>query len=198
MSEKLVSGFFRVSAAEGIPANIEAGQVLPADVYQKALNEHLAKLELNISDPSQVRAFIDQPIFTGPIPHEPDKQQELVSRLIHEYRQANPAVIHAAGIIANEGLTDLTDLYYQCQSSFNWMIRDIINNKVVKEDIQYLQWEYISFPRMVKSIEQLFSILIIIEYDDINPAIITHSVMLYKSNAANVYSSRINIGMTTT
>ena len=48
MSEKLVSGFFRVSAAEGIPANIEAGQVLPADVYQKALNEVLRSEERRV------------------------------------------------------------------------------------------------------------------------------------------------------
>lgn len=197
MSEKIVTGNFTIAPVDGIDPNIAAGDTLPADVYQKALEQHQAVLELNISDPTVPRAFIDQPYCVGPTPNTPEATLSFVSTLIHQYRQSNPAVVHGSAIIPThddrDDTTLLTDVYLQAKSSFTQMLLDIKQNKVIdytSSRLDNLKWEHIAFPRIANDYNRIFAILLFIEYDINNPALIVHSLILRDNNQTDVYSTR--------
>lgn len=193
---KTVRGNFRQGIPRGVPKNVRVGMVLPESVVEEAAREHNARVKLNISDPSGVRPFIDQPIVEGTIPSEMKEATAAVSRLVHEYRNANPKVIHASAVIVDEKAQDndiefLTNMYYKCQNAFTTMVSQVKAEKVlpITPRLENLMWENIGFPRLSTNLHILRAIIIYFEQDD--AALVVHLVFIYNHGEATVYSSRL-------
>ena len=190
-----VKGNFFSTIPKGITPDIKIGDVVSNSVVAQARRENETRIRLGISDPSGIRAFIDQPIVDGTFPLNPDERKSVLSRLIHEYRNANPRVIHAAGIIApgstNDEVAYLTDMYYQCQSAFATMIEQIKDEQVlpITPSLTSLVWENIGFPRLATNLHLLRAVALFIEQDG-NNALVVHVVFLYAHGPAIVYSTR--------
>ena len=190
-----VKGNFYSTIPKGITPNVKVGDVVSDSVVAQARRENETRIRLGISDPAGVRAFIDQPIAEGTFPMNPEERKSVLSRLIHEYRKANPRVIHAAGIIAPGNTPDdvayLTDMYYQCQAAFVAMIQQIKDEEVLPTtpSLESLVWENIGFPRLATNLHLLRAIALFIEQDG-NEALVVHVVFLYAHGPATVYSTR--------
>ena len=194
----LIKGNFRAGVPIGMNKNIQVGTVLTEDILQQVNAEHQARVKLNISDPSGVRPFIDQPIVDGMFPDDIKERQNVLSKLVHEYRSANPNVIHAAGILApdfvnSEDVSYLTNMYYQCQNAFNTMFAQLHENKILPETpkLESLIWENIAFPRMANNLHILRAAIIYFEQD--KDALIIHILFVYAYGQASVFSSRFEI-----
>ena len=190
-----VKGNFFSTIPKGITPDIKVGDVVSNSVVAQARRENETRIRLGISDPAGIRAFIDQPIAEGTFPLNPDDRKSVLSRLIHEYRNANPKVIHAAGIIAPGNTPDdvayLTDMYYKCQSAFVAMIDQIKEQEILPTtpSLNSLVWENIGFPRLATNLHLLRAIALFLEQDGTS-ALVVHVVFLYAHGPAIVYSTR--------
>ncbi len=194
----MIKGDFRPGAPIGINKNIQVGSVLPLDVLEQINNEHEARVKLNISDPSGVRPFIDQPTINGTFPVDIKERQNVLSKLVHEYRSSNPNVIHAVGILApdfvnSEDVSYLTNMYYQGQNAFNTMLSQLRENQILPDTpkLQSLIWENVAFPRMANNLHILRAVVIYFEQD--KDALIIHILFVYAYGQARLFSSRFEI-----
>lgn len=194
----VVHGNFRAGVPVGLNKDIQVGSVVPSEVLEQIEKESEARVAMKVSDSSLARPFIDQPVIVGEIPKEPTKRAALISKLVHEYRNANPNVIHAVGILAPDFINDadvayLTNMYYQCQSAFLTMIQQVKDQKVLPQSprLDNLVWENIAFPRLANNLHLLRACVIYFEQD--NQALIVHILFVYAAGDATVFSSRLPI-----
>lgn len=194
----VVKTTFRPAVPVGMRPDIKVGSKVPQSVVEQAIAEQEARVKLNISDPSGVRPFIDQPVIIGELPLDRTERAALVSKLVHEYRNANPNVIHAVGILApdfvnTEDVAYLTNLYYKCQGAFNTMITQIKEQHIlpITPRLESLMWENIAFPRLANNLHLLRACVIYFEQD--NDALIVHVLFVLSQGESTVFSTRIAI-----
>lgn len=190
-----VKGNFSSTIPKGITPSIKVGDVVPKATLAQIRREEMTRQKLNISDPSGIRAFIDQPIVEGTFPMDMEERKTVLSRLIHEYRNANPNVIHAAGIVVptkgGDEVAYLTDIYFKCQSAFAAMIEQLKEQEIlpITPNLNSLVWENIGFPRLATNLHLLRAVALYIEQEN-NNALIIHVLFFYAHGPAIVFSTR--------
>lgn len=188
-------GNYRPAIPKGMNPSANIGDRIPADVMQTVRSEHEARVKLKISDPSGFRPFIDQPMVDGTLPIDPKERTVALSKLVHEYRSANPNVIHAAGFITpdfsnSDDVSYLTSVFYQCQSVFTTMLNQVKEQEILPKSpkLESLAWEHIAFPRMANNLHILRACVLYFEQDE--GALLVHVLFVYTHGEATVFSSR--------
>lgn len=198
----VIKGNFRMGAPKDIrlpkgidPNTLTVGSVVPPEALAQIEKEHEASLKMNFSDPSRVRPFIDQPMVEGTIPSDPKAREIVLSRLVHEYRNANPRVIGAGAIavpdmLNSDDVSYLTNIYYQCQTGFNRMISEIREGEYIPASPRFdsLTWENVAFPRLANNLHILRAVLLYVEQEE--TGLIFHIVFVYSRGEATVFSTR--------
>ena len=191
----VIRGNFQPVIHPNMPSDAKIGTVLPKKVMEKVSKDNETRIKLGITNTIGVRPFIDQPIAEGTFPEDIHQRKIVLSNLIHSYRNSNPNVVHAVGILASSNEDDevayLTDLYYKCQSAFAAMLKQLKDEKIIPitPAVQSLRWENIAFPRLANNLHLLKAIAMYIEQEE-NQALIVHILFLYSIGPATVYSTR--------
>lgn len=195
---QIVKGSFRAGVPVGVKRDLKIGGVLPKETVEQIANEQESRLRFNISDPSSVRPFVDQPVIEGTFPLDLKERQVVLSKLIHEYRNGNPNVIHAVGILApdatnTDDIAYLTNMYFKCQEAFITMISQIKEQGVLPHTpkLDALVWENIAFPRLANNLHLLKAAALYIESE--NESLIVHVLLIYSRGKAAVFSTRVEI-----
>ena len=188
-------GSLNPSIPVGMPKEVKIGDVLPSSVVDEAKREHEARVKFNISDPSAVRPFIDQPMTNMELPSDPTKRAAAISALVHDYRNRNPYVIHAAAVMADpqeaeDEVEFLTRMFYQTQSAFVTMVGQLKENDIVPKSPRFdnIMWENIGFPRLANNLHMLRAIVVYFELDQ--GALVVHLLFVYQIGEATVFSTR--------
>ncbi len=191
----MMKGSFRAGVPLGVTSTMKVGDVVDPAAMEEIRREHEARIKLNISDPSGVRPFIDQPMVDGTLSLEPKERSAQISQLVHEYRTANPRVVHAAGFPSPEfDNTDdvlyLTNLYYQFQAAFVAMLGQIRDQEILPKSpkLDTLVWENVAFPRLANNLHLLRAGIIYFEQDD--TGLVVHILFVYSRGQATVFSTR--------